>query len=190
MDAALLTRFQNWYLTNCNGDWEHSFGVKLYTVDNPGWFLEIDLAETCLDKLEYDLKIDNSEDDWFFIKVEEQTLKASGDPRKLTTILTIFLDEIIPKYADPKFEYEVYVELFGGPIKMWREAKAKMVSEDTLQITELPDLKSAELRFLEEPDCTIDEILKYETTTRLYEGSFTKVQLQVTWSGMTLIAKE
>lgn len=39
----------DWYLSNCDGDWEHVYGVKLETLDNPGWILTIDLAETDLD---------------------------------------------------------------------------------------------------------------------------------------------
>ena len=37
-----------WYLAQCNGDWEHSWGVKIDTLDNPGWSLKIDLTDTTL----------------------------------------------------------------------------------------------------------------------------------------------
>ena len=33
----------NWYKTNCDGDWEHSYGITLQTLDNPGWHLTVDL---------------------------------------------------------------------------------------------------------------------------------------------------
>ncbi|WP_338708672.1 MULTISPECIES: Imm53 family immunity protein [Paenibacillus] len=36
-----LKWLQNWYHENCNGDWEHSYDVKIDTVDNPGWSVEI-----------------------------------------------------------------------------------------------------------------------------------------------------
>ncbi len=32
-----LTWIQKWYAKHCNGDWEHFYGVKIETVDNPGW---------------------------------------------------------------------------------------------------------------------------------------------------------
>ncbi len=38
-----------WYLAECNNDWEHSYGVKIDTLDNPGWSLKIDLRETNLE---------------------------------------------------------------------------------------------------------------------------------------------
>jgi len=32
----LLQFLQEWYLEQCNGDWEHEFGIKIETLDNPG----------------------------------------------------------------------------------------------------------------------------------------------------------
>jgi hypothetical protein len=44
-----LQRLQDWYRAQCNEDGEHSFGVTIDTLDNPGWIIKIDLAETTLD---------------------------------------------------------------------------------------------------------------------------------------------
>jgi hypothetical protein len=38
-----------WYRSQCDGDWEHSYGIKLENIDNPGWLLTVDLAETDLE---------------------------------------------------------------------------------------------------------------------------------------------
>lgn len=48
MSAANLTWLMQWYLAECNDDWEHSYGVKIDTLDNPGWTIKIDLKETSL----------------------------------------------------------------------------------------------------------------------------------------------
>jgi hypothetical protein len=45
-----LERLQSWYREQCNEDWEHSFGVKIDTLDNPGWMVKIDLRETSLEQ--------------------------------------------------------------------------------------------------------------------------------------------
>jgi hypothetical protein len=37
---------QDWYKQNCDGDWEHSYGINIYTVDNPGWSVNIELTDT------------------------------------------------------------------------------------------------------------------------------------------------
>ena len=36
-NEAVFQRLQKWYKSQCNGDWEHSFGIKIETLDNPGW---------------------------------------------------------------------------------------------------------------------------------------------------------
>src|SRR5713226_7835308 len=43
METGLL---EKWYRQQCNGDWEHSWGIKIDTLDNPGWTIEINLNET------------------------------------------------------------------------------------------------------------------------------------------------
>ncbi|MFE3999789.1 Imm53 family immunity protein [Nocardioides sp. YIM B13467] len=35
-----------WYADQCDGEWEHEFGVKIETIDNPGWSVTIDLVDT------------------------------------------------------------------------------------------------------------------------------------------------
>ena len=43
---SLFNLLQDWYLAQCNGDWEHEFGIKIDTLDNPGWSVVIDLLGT------------------------------------------------------------------------------------------------------------------------------------------------
>ena len=37
-----------WYQRHCDGTWEHGHGVRLETLDNPGWLLTVDLKHTDL----------------------------------------------------------------------------------------------------------------------------------------------
>ena len=39
----------SWYASNCDGEWEHEFGIRMATTDNPGWHIEIDVSETDLE---------------------------------------------------------------------------------------------------------------------------------------------
>jgi hypothetical protein len=41
-----LQELQNWYQSHCDGDWEHSNGVRIGNLDNPGWSVMIDLVGT------------------------------------------------------------------------------------------------------------------------------------------------
>ena len=41
-----LQRLEQFYRMNCNGDWEHQYGVRISTLDNPGWRISISLEGT------------------------------------------------------------------------------------------------------------------------------------------------
>ncbi len=89
----ILLELQNWYQSQCNDNWEHSFGIEIGTLDNPGWHIEIDLAETCLaSKFFEEITTNISDNDWVFCKVEDKKFEGCGDPQKLEILLRIFLD--------------------------------------------------------------------------------------------------
>ena len=90
---AIIRSIQNWYKKNCNDEWEHQYGIKIETLDNPGWSVEIDLKNTsCEHKIFKEVKIDKNEDDWIVCKVTENKFFGNGDSEKLEKILRIFLD--------------------------------------------------------------------------------------------------
>lgn len=49
----MLQWIQEWYKSNCDGYWEHMYGVKIDTLDNPGWIVHIDLIDTPLEQKEF-----------------------------------------------------------------------------------------------------------------------------------------
>jgi Immunity protein 53 len=96
--STSLQELQDWYRSQCDDEWEHSFGVKIDTLDNPGWAVTIDLRETHLqDKSfpprSYGAIADNlaESEDWIDCKVEEKKFKGAGGPGKLEEILATFL---------------------------------------------------------------------------------------------------
>ncbi len=97
MDA--LTRLQQWYRAQCDGEWEHSSGVTIGTLDNPGWSLDVDLRGTSLQgKLfkEHNCGVASgaatSGDEWVVCKVEQNVFTARGGPFKLQEMIEVFLD--------------------------------------------------------------------------------------------------
>ncbi|WP_237096704.1 Imm53 family immunity protein [Paenibacillus dendritiformis] len=61
----ILIWLENWFLQNCDNDWEHSYGFRIATLDNPGWSAEISLNETNLEEKEYPKTIiERSNNDW------------------------------------------------------------------------------------------------------------------------------
>jgi hypothetical protein len=88
-----LAQLQAWYGSHCDGEWEHVYGIKIDSLDNPGWWVKIDLAGTELEKVSFDPCLERqSEVDWLDCKVKDKIFDGAGDPSKLETILALFLD--------------------------------------------------------------------------------------------------
>jgi len=91
LEANILKWIENWYKSNCNGDWEHMYGITIETLDNPGWDLKIELKDTSLENENRDyVLLDKGEDDWYSWSVKDAVFSAAGDPYKLTKLLEIF----------------------------------------------------------------------------------------------------
>lgn len=89
----LLEWIQDWYCKNCADEWADSYGIKIETLDNPGWLVKIDVRETPLENNSFDsLHIDGGDDDWIFCDVKDCVFQGAGDPTKLTRIFEVFRD--------------------------------------------------------------------------------------------------
>jgi hypothetical protein len=87
-----LDALQKWFVAECNGDWEHQYGVRISTLDNPGWAVDIDLRDTSLEHLSFDgVSVDRSEHDWIRCNVEAAVFRGRGGPENLGEILRTFL---------------------------------------------------------------------------------------------------
>jgi hypothetical protein len=82
---------QEWYRQACNGTWEHAHGIRIDTLDNPGWRVQIDLAGTTYARRSsYQLALENSPTDWLRCSKEGQHFVGYGDPGKLEAIFLAF----------------------------------------------------------------------------------------------------
>lgn len=89
---APIESLMAWYRSQCNGDWEHQHGVRLETLDNPGWSLDVDLAETEHAGKSLQQKMtQRSEDDWIFVEVKDDLFRARGGPRNLLELFELFV---------------------------------------------------------------------------------------------------
>lgn len=86
-----ITFLQDWYRSQCNGKWEHGFGIEISSLDNPGWYVEVDLEGTALEaKLMESIKIAEDGGGWMNCFLREKKFIGSGDPSKLERILRCF----------------------------------------------------------------------------------------------------
>jgi hypothetical protein len=83
---------QDWFAQNCDGDWEHTQGITIRTLDNPGWTVTINLIDTELESHAFptiERNID-SDEDWIRCWVEASAFRGVGGPRNLAEILGVF----------------------------------------------------------------------------------------------------
>ena len=93
---SIINWLEKWYESNCNGDWEHTFGVAISTLDNPGWHVQLNVIETTYEDVIFDdVIIERTDNDWVHCKKIEGNVECAGGPKNLGEML-----EIIKKWMD------------------------------------------------------------------------------------------
>ena len=89
-----LSQIQHWYKSQCDGDWEHTFGITIDTSDSPGWLVTIDMEDTGIEGCAMSTFEQGTygREDWIICKVEDKKFRAAGGPLKLDDILSKFLE--------------------------------------------------------------------------------------------------
>jgi|HubBroStandDraft_1064217.scaffolds.fasta_scaffold273794_1 hypothetical protein len=86
-----LEWLEDWYQSQCNGDWENSRGMRLESLNDPGWRLTIHLDGTsAANSRPQQLNLDTPCGEWINCSISEDRFQGSGDPRKLEQIIGIF----------------------------------------------------------------------------------------------------
>ncbi|WP_298671923.1 immunity 53 family protein [uncultured Sphingomonas sp.] len=95
-----LAWLSRWYLAQCDSDWELSYGVKIDTIDNPGWSLKIDLADTqmqgrAFERAEHgepsgDLEEWQRTGSWWVARLEGDTFAVACGPLDLLAAIGVF----------------------------------------------------------------------------------------------------
>ena len=90
---STLQRLSEWYVAQCDGDWEHGSGLKISTLDNPGFAVNIDLQDTILESRPYPEMKDlyETNDQWMICRRTDRTFEGRGAPSRLEDILKEFL---------------------------------------------------------------------------------------------------
>jgi hypothetical protein len=90
----------SWYLAQCDNDWEHSYGVTIDTLDNPGWSIKIDLTDTSLQHKTFE-RVEQGEANgdldewhrtgsWWAASLQGATFQVSCGPLDLSTAIGVF----------------------------------------------------------------------------------------------------
>jgi hypothetical protein len=95
---SALHDLQEWYLSQCNEDWEHTYGVTIETLDNHGCSLEVELSDTDLEGVKFEERsyglgedAKTSGQNWLVCRVKDNKFVGYGGPRKLEEMINVFL---------------------------------------------------------------------------------------------------
>ena len=76
----------------CNGEWEHSHGVKIDTLDNPGWQVHIDLdVPRNRTQILQRVQVDRTADNWIHYRIEQRVFHIACGPKNLSEAMEIFI---------------------------------------------------------------------------------------------------
>ncbi len=90
-DAGISLWLQTWYKTQCDGEREHQYGVRIDTLDNPGWSVKMQLRLTHFaSSPEREIRKERAKNQWIVCRNLNQRFERFGDAQKLTTILQTF----------------------------------------------------------------------------------------------------
>ena len=68
----------------CDGEWEHGNGIRIETLDNPGWAISIEVEGTDLECHAFEsISLRRTEDDWMDCHLEGTVLQAFCGPGNL-----------------------------------------------------------------------------------------------------------
>ncbi len=87
-----LTWLEDWYASQCDGLWEHGYGIEIGNIDNPGWTLKIDLIGTNLENTPFDEARHNfdGEVSWWKCWRDAGEFHAVCGARNLRSVIEVF----------------------------------------------------------------------------------------------------
>jgi hypothetical protein len=95
---------EDWYAQQCDADWEHEFGIKIDTLDNPGWRIEINLEGTSWQGRELDRQVvERSEHDWLHAWSDGRRWQAACGPQNLGGVIRVFREFLGPPVAVDRY---------------------------------------------------------------------------------------
>lgn len=93
MADDLFTRLDAWYAEQCDGEWEHEFGIKIQTLDNPGWLIQVDLSGTGSEGATLPANLDEDESGtWVHSSADGTELRVACSPRAMEKAMRVVLE--------------------------------------------------------------------------------------------------
>lgn len=101
-----LSKLMSWYISHCDGEWEHHHRISLETLDNPGWILKVNLVGSDLEGVTMPVLSEDDEDaensPWIDCRIENQRFVGASDPAQLPRLISVFASLLDGRTASAK----------------------------------------------------------------------------------------
>jgi len=89
-----LKRLSDWFAAQADGDYEHDHGVRIETLDNPGWRVRVELTGTPLELAVFPEYQDSYDDEarWLRCWRADNVFEAACGVPRLEDAVLVFLD--------------------------------------------------------------------------------------------------
>jgi len=97
MTPASIGFLVEWYKAHCDGDWEHDVAIRISTLDNPGWLLDVRIEDTELEGRIVDwVELEEDEMRWLHWRSTGKFFHArcgSGDLQRALDAFRVFAEQ-------------------------------------------------------------------------------------------------
>lgn len=91
-DLDVLSQVETWFSDHCDGDWEHGFGIRIETLDNPGWMIRVALEGTSMEGVEAKRIVRESNGYWVHHWSDGDFLYVACDVKSLHSGLALAMN--------------------------------------------------------------------------------------------------
>lgn len=87
----LLKWLEQWFVSHCDGEWEHGYGASIETLDNPGWYLRLRVDDelSAFERVEWE-----EGEEWLHAWLEDGHLNVACGPRSLRRALMLLRETL------------------------------------------------------------------------------------------------
>lgn len=92
-EPTSLKTVMDWYIEQCDGDWEHGEGISISTLDNPGWIMKARLVGTDLEGVQMAPIFEGCDPDmpvWIDCRIRDGRFVGACDPTQLPRVIDTF----------------------------------------------------------------------------------------------------
>jgi len=91
MTTDSLHPLTQWFMNHCDGDWEHDLGIRVQTLDNPGWALDVRIEDTELEGRTADWSRRDDDSGWLHWRSTGVMFEARCGPSELGAAIEAFI---------------------------------------------------------------------------------------------------